>query len=139
VTRRIGSLALLLLAADAPGSAIEVDISGIRSAAGVVRVSVCSKAQFLAECSWSASAPARIGSVAVIVNAIPPGHYAVQAFHDADGDGKLGRNWLGLPREGVGFSNDAMAHLTYPRFSVAAFEHGAAPQKIAVRIRYFLG
>lgn len=31
------------------------------------------------------------------------------------------------------------AHLTYPRFSVAAFDHKAEPRHIAVRVRYFMG
>ena len=57
---------------------------------------------------------------------------------DADGDSKLARYWFGLPREGIGFSNDAMAHITYPRFSVAAFDHGEAAQHVPVTLRYFL-
>lgn len=132
--------ALLGGAAPAPQhGAIIVDVSGIRSGDGVVRVSVCPRAAFLGDCPWYASAPAHAGQISITVPDVPEGHYAVQAFHDADGDGKLGRSWIGIPREGVGFSNDAMAHLTYPRFSVAAFDHKAEPQHIAVRVRYFLG
>lgn len=133
-------LGLLALSANGrPGGAIEIDVSGVRSAAGMVRVSICPKALFLGDCPWTGSVPARAGSVAVTIEDVPPGRYAVQAFHDADGDGKLARNWLGLPRDGVGFSNDAMAHLTYPRFSVAGFDHGDTPQRVPVRLRYFLG
>ena len=122
-----------------PSGAIVVDVSGIRSAQGMVRVSVCPRDKFLGNCPWSASAPAHNGIVSVVVPDVPPGRYAVQAFHDADSDSKLERNWIGIPREGIGFSNDAMAHLTYPRFSVAAFDHGATAQHIAVTVRYFLG
>lgn len=141
--RRLLAIAPLLLIGNAPLSTtssapIEVSISGLRSAQGMVRVSVCPRALFLKDCPWSASAPARAGRVTVTVNGVPPGQYAVQAFHDADADNKLGANWIGLPREGVGFSNDAMAHLMRPRFAVAAFDHGAAPQRIAVTLRYFL-
>lgn len=121
-----------------PDGAIIVDVSGIRSDKGMVRVSVCPRDKFLGDCPWFASVPARIGAVSVTVPDVPAGRYAVQAFHDADDDGKLQRYWFGLPREGIGFSNDAMAHITYPRFSVAAFDHATATQHVAVTVRYFL-
>jgi uncharacterized protein (DUF2141 family) len=120
------------------GGAIVVDVTGVRSNKGMIRVSICPRAKFLGDCPWFASVPAREGQVSVTVPDVPAGRYAVQAFHDADGDGKLARYWFGLPREGVGFSNDAMAHIAIPRFSVAAFDHGAAAQHIAVTVRYFL-
>ena len=131
---------LLLLTAAAPsGAPIEVSVSGVRSAQGLVRVMVCPKETFLKACPWSASAPAKVGQVTVVVNGVPPGHYAVQAYHDADSDDKLAQNWIGIPREGIGFSNDAMSHLMRPRFSVAGFDHGTARQHIPVTVRYFLG
>jgi uncharacterized protein (DUF2141 family) len=134
--------ALLLIGAAPPAdpaASITVEVSGVRSATGMVRVSVCPRNLFLGNCPWSASAPAHNGVVTVVVPDVPPGRYAVQAFHDADADSKLARNWIGIPREGIGFSNDAMAHLTYPRFSIAAFDHGVAAQHVAVTVRYFLG
>lgn len=129
--------ALLLIGATPPNGSITVDVSGLRSDEGMVRVSLCPRAKFLGDCPWFTSVPAHAGQVSVVLPDIPPGRYAVQAFHDADGDGKLGRYWYGLPREGVGFSNDAMAHITIPRFTVAAFDHSTAPQRVAVTVRYF--
>jgi uncharacterized protein (DUF2141 family) len=38
---------------------------------------------------------------------VAPGDYAVSAFHDENSDGKLDRNFMGIPKEGVGASNDA--------------------------------
>jgi uncharacterized protein (DUF2141 family) len=134
----LAALPLIAAAPAAPGGAIIVDVAGVRSDQGMIRVSVCPRAKFLGDCPWFASAPAHAGAVSVTLPDIPPGRYAVQAFHDADGDGKLARYWFGLPREGVGFSNDAMAHITLPRFSVAAFDHPAAAQHVAVTVRYFL-
>ncbi|HWI86406.1 MAG TPA: DUF2141 domain-containing protein [Sphingomonas sp.] len=133
-------LGLLLLAGNAgPGAPVEIIVSGTRSAQGMIRVSICPEQMFLKTCPWSASAPARTGQVAIMIEGVPPGRYAVQAFHDANGDGKLGTGWFGIPNEGIGFSNDAMAHLTRPRFSKAAFDHGGTAQHIAVTVRYFLG
>ncbi|WP_294393540.1 DUF2141 domain-containing protein [uncultured Sphingomonas sp.] len=129
----------LLLGATDMGAPIEVVVTGVRSGDGMVRVAICSQQQFMGDCTWSASAAAKAGVVSVVVRNVPPGRYAAQAFHDADNDDKLGRNWIGLPREGIGFSNDAMPRLFPPRFAKAAFDHGRDPQRVEVKVRYFLG
>jgi uncharacterized protein (DUF2141 family) len=38
---------------------------------------------------------------------IPHGEYAIKVYHDEDGDGELDTNFLGIPSEDYGFSNDA--------------------------------
>lgn len=128
-----------LVANDGAGAPIEVTVSGLRSAAGQVIVQVCPQATFLKACPWIAKVPAQRGTVSVVLPGIPPGHYAVQAWHDANHDGDLNTGIFGIPREGLGFSNDAMPRLMHPKFAVAAFDHGAEPQRVAVKIRYFLG
>jgi uncharacterized protein (DUF2141 family) len=37
---------------------------------------------------------------------VTPGTYAVAVFHDENGNGKLDTNFLGIPSEGVGVSNN---------------------------------
>ena len=137
-----GLAATLLLptaaGAAAPAEPIEVTVTGVRSAAGVVHVDVCPEANFLDKCPYSIRAPARVGSVTVLIH-VPPGRYAVQAFHDANGNDKVDLGIFSIPREGIGFSNDAMAHLARPKFRVAAFDHGPVPQRVTVKLRYFLG
>lgn len=53
---------------------------------------------------------------------IPAGTYAVAAFHDANSNSKLDRNFLGLPKEGYGFSRGATGRLGPPVFEDAAVE-----------------
>lgn len=38
---------------------------------------------------------------------LPAGDYAVKLFHDANDNGEMDSNLLGLPQEGYGFSNNA--------------------------------
>lgn len=38
---------------------------------------------------------------------LPAGEYAVKLFHDANDNGEMDSNLLGLPQEGYGFSNNA--------------------------------
>ena len=130
--------ALLLLANDA-NAPVEVAVSGVRSAAGRIVVDVCPEKNFLGPCPLSATVPAQKGRVVVVVRGVPPGRYAIQAYHDANGNGDLDRGLFGIPKEGIGFSNDAMPRLMRPRFGTAAFDHGRDPQHLDVTLRYFLG
>lgn len=63
----------------------------------------------------------RVGGdvISTTVHDLAPGRYAVRLFHDADGDGEMNTNMLGIPTEGYGFSNNAGA------FGPAKFEDAA--------------
>ena len=54
---------------------------------------------------------------------LPPGPYAVLAFHDLNGNGILDVNFLGIPREPLGFSNRYWGKGA-PVFSAAALAVG---------------
>lgn len=64
-----------------------------------------------------------------------PGLYAVALFHDENGNGKLDTNFLGLPAEAVGTSNNKHPLIGPPSFSDAKFrlEHDGS---IRVTLRY---
>ena len=130
--------AALLLANDA-NAPIEVTVTGVRSAAGRVVVDICPASTFLSACPYSVTVPAQKGAVTAVVRGVPPGRYAVQAYHDANANGDLDRGLFGIPKEGIGFSNDAMPRLMRPKFAVASFDHGHDPQHMGVTLRYFLG
>jgi uncharacterized protein (DUF2141 family) len=54
---------------------------------------------------------------------IPPGTYALVVIHDENMNGKLDTNWLGVSKEGYGFSNDVKAVRGAPSFSDASFPY----------------
>jgi uncharacterized protein (DUF2141 family) len=53
---------------------------------------------------------------------LAPGRYAIKAFHDVDGDGKMKTNPFGIPIEPFAFSNNAVASMGPPKWEAAAFE-----------------
>lgn len=55
---------------------------------------------------------------------LAPGDYALRAFHDIDGDGKMGENLFGIPTEPFAFSNNAPAMMGPAKWAAARF---AAP------------
>jgi len=67
---------------------------------------------------------------------IPSGTYALAVIHDENMDGKLGTNWLGVPREGHGFSNDAKALLGAPSFDAASFPYDGQNLDLTIRLNY---
>ena len=129
--------AITLLAEAAP---LTIAVANVRNDRGVVRVAVCPKDRFLADtCPWNGVAPAHHGITEVTVSGLPPGNYAVQAFHDENNNDRVDRALFGIPREGVGFSRDARIMLSPPRWRDAMFVHDAEPQRISFSLRYFLG
>ena len=67
---------------------------------------------------------------------IPPGTYAIAVVHDENMNGKLDTNWLGIPKEGYGFSNDAKAVLGTPSFSAASFPYDGQTLELKLSLHY---
>jgi uncharacterized protein (DUF2141 family) len=118
--------------------ALHVVVTGVSAPGGHVRVDVCSRSEFLRECRYSGSAPAKSGATTVEVRDLPPGVYAVQAYDDRNDNDKVDRNLIGLPTEAVGFSNDAPVSFKGPSFKDAAFTYRGGDQSISLRLRRFL-
>jgi len=62
------------------------------------------------------------GGTTVVFHGLAPGRYAVSAFLDQDGDGKLSTNVAGIPREPYGFSRDVRGRFAAPGFDAAAVD-----------------
>jgi uncharacterized protein (DUF2141 family) len=79
--------------------------------------------------------PRRGNLTSAFVANLPPGRYVIAAFQDSDGDGKLSKNRLGIPREPFGFSNGARARFGPPPFEAAAFDltPAGATQRVVLR------
>lgn len=67
---------------------------------------------------------------------IAPGTYALAVIHDENMNGKLNTNWLGVPTEGYGFSNDAKALLGAPSFSAASFLYDGRNLDLTISLHY---
>jgi uncharacterized protein (DUF2141 family) len=67
---------------------------------------------------------------------IPPGTYALAVIHDENMNGKLDTTWLGIPRAGYGFSNDAKALLGAPSFPAASFQYDGGTLDLMISLQY---
>ncbi len=76
-----------------------------------------------------------LDSLSVTFDGLPPGAYAVCAFHDRDGSGRLSENLLGIPQEEWGMSNDPRPKFCAPRFEQARLSLSAREAKtITIRL-----
>jgi len=53
---------------------------------------------------------------------LPAGEYALSIFQDVNDDGKLARNFIGLPKEPAGLSNNLRPRFGPPKYKDAKFE-----------------
>jgi uncharacterized protein (DUF2141 family) len=104
---RLGFAGLALLASTSTQSAtLVIRAEGIPSAGSMVYAGVCDMSFEEATCPYKDREPAKQGAVELRVRNVKPGSYSIAVFHDVNGNGKLDRNFIGLPSEPYGFSND---------------------------------
>jgi uncharacterized protein (DUF2141 family) len=140
---RSGALALvtsLMVAGVAHAGLVEIAVTGVAQARGHVRVELCTKTTFLTkDCPYQGVAPAMRGATLVQISNVPPGEYAAQAFHDETDQGVVHQNAFGIPRERIGFSNDAPLRVKGPRFNDAAFSVGGEIRRITLKVKHLIG
>ncbi|MFM9926341.1 DUF2141 domain-containing protein [Variovorax sp. H27-G14] len=78
----------------------------------------------------SQTTPMQEGKARLVFAGLPPGRYALRAFADENGNGKLDTNLMGMPTERYGFSNDAKGNRAPPDFEAAAFSVDADLQTV---------
>lgn len=72
--------------------------------------------------------------VTVYFKSLPPGKYVVRMFHDENNNHRLDTNFLGMPKEGWGCSNNVKPQFGPPKHEEMIFEV-AADKKITINIQ----
>lgn len=128
------------LASGAHDATLEVTITGVKSNKGVVRLALCPAQAAFPDCKdkvvRSAALPISGGTARTVLTGLPPGSYAVSVFHDANANGKLD-TFVGIPKEGYGFSRNPPFKPRAPKFSEAQVEVSGAASA-AIKLRYIL-
>lgn len=141
-----GLLILVLLgstgwAQENKSGTIKVVIEGVLDGQGQVRVALEKNAKDFDSGSFdtpkylSRVENAKGDSVSVTFPAVPYGTYAIKAFQDLNGDGKLKTGFMGAPEEPWGFSNDATGFMGPADFSDAKFELDSAELELTIHLK----
>lgn len=139
----VAILGMLLVAADPPaggGATLTVEVEGLRDDRGKVHASLYASEDGFPTRPEKAIRQVDVeiegGRARVVFEGIQPGGYAVAAYHDENGDGKLDTGFLGIPSEGLASSNDAKGFMGPPSFEKARVEIGPGENRITVRVSY---
>jgi uncharacterized protein (DUF2141 family) len=114
----IAALCAVVLPASA--ATVQVEVDGIEPGAGRVRVALCQGGLSEASCARGDDTPASTARALFTFQGVAPGTYAIAAYQDSNGDGRLDRTGLGLPLEPYGFSG-AVSRRARPGFAEVAF------------------
>jgi uncharacterized protein (DUF2141 family) len=130
-----------LVSAQAPCSVIHVKILNIRNNKGSIACALFESPEgfpkkFLHFATNIMIVKIRESEASCYFTNIPPGNYAMAVIHDENMNGKLDTNWLGIPKEGFGFSNQAKALLSAPSFSAASFQYDGQNIEMTMSLSY---
>jgi len=146
--RRAAWVALLLSAnlpalsfAQSPCPGIHVKILNIRNSTGTVACALFESPkgfpkEFLQFATNIMMIKIRKSQARCDFEDIPPGTYAMAVVHDENMNGKLDTNWMGIPTEGYGFSNNPKVFLGPPSFAAASFRYDGRSIDMTMSLNY---
>lgn len=129
-------------AGEAPASSgkVDVKVTGLRSNSGEVRVNLYNSRDGFPSNPQKAMrtlvSKIENNEAAVSFNEIPFGEYAISVLHDENNNRKMDLNWLMVPKEGVGASNNPKGAFGPPGFNDARFQVDSEEVKIDIKVIY---
>jgi uncharacterized protein (DUF2141 family) len=136
----IGIACVGAICTPATATDLTVKVEGIREARGTIRLELDGSAA-----AWDnkekptalGSTPAVIGAVTYTFKGLPPGRYAVGVYHDANDNGELDMNLVGIPKEDFGISNDPNL-MRKPTFEESHVDVGDADRHITIHLKHLI-
>jgi uncharacterized protein (DUF2141 family) len=117
---------------------LHVEVVNIKNDSGSIRVGLFdNEKDFLKKTVVGESVLANGEKVNVVIENIPAGEYAISVIHDENDNEELDVNFLGIPKEGFGFGNDAKGSFGPPSFEKAKVKIGEGVVKQVITLRYF--
>ena len=75
--------------------------------------------------------------VEVVLKGIPYGEYGIRTYHDDDGSGSLNKNFLGIPKDAYGFSNNARDLTGTPSYDKVRFKLNASAVTVNITVKKY--
>jgi uncharacterized protein (DUF2141 family) len=118
--------------------ALSIEVDGIKNSTGSLA------AQVFNEDNWLSDSPTLTQVLPIPSNykggplqidiELEAGNYAFAVYHDVDGNGAMNKNFIGLPEEPVGLSNDHRPRFGPPRYNKAELTISADTKKINITL-----
>jgi uncharacterized protein (DUF2141 family) len=118
-------------------SNLEITVKNIKEQKGSIRVGLFSNEDdFLKKAVFGKVVKADATEVTVVFENLTPGEYGISVVHDENGNGDLDKNFVGIPKEGFAFGNNAMGSFGPPDFQKAKIKMEDKPQKQVINLIY---
>lgn len=121
---------------------LTIHVTGARNAKGQIRVALFQGAKgFPSDASQAIQTQAaaidpQSLSAQIVFTGLHEGVYAVSIFHDENMNQKLDKNFLGVPKEGYGASNNPKKKMGPPDFEETNFQLNGQAQSLEIKLMY---
>ncbi len=106
------------MAMSAQAAELKLEIADVKSNEGHLLIALYDNAEnFLKKPVKALRVAAQKNATTVQISDLPVGDYAVVVFHDANNNGALDRNPVGMPIEDYAFGNNAVGVMAAPSFN----------------------
>ncbi|MBN8490220.1 MAG: DUF2141 domain-containing protein [Burkholderiales bacterium] len=124
---------------DDGSTSLRLEVSAFRNAKGTLNCRLFTEASSFPDGEGARTLRAAIAGTqaSCVFDDLPRGTYAVAVVHDENGNGRLDKNFLGLPTEGYGVSNNRTYAASSPKWDESRFVIAARePVVLRVNLRY---
>lgn len=106
----------------AQNATLTVTITGIKNNTGKLTAELYNaKGKFLKSAFKTTSSNIKANTATVVFSDLPKSDYTVMVYHDENNNGKLDKNFVGMPKEPVACSNNAKGFMGPPKYEDAKF------------------
>jgi uncharacterized protein (DUF2141 family) len=133
---RTALFALAFAAPLAHAADLVIHVDNVKSATGQIKVALYDNAEaFLKQPARATQAQADKVGTTLVFHDVAPGDYGFAVFHDANDNGRMDRNLMGIPTEPIAFSNNAQGRMGPPDFDAVKLAVPAAGLDTTVTLR----
>ena len=136
----LGSLTLALSASADSASTLTLNVDGLRNRKGQICLSVFAASTGFPRKTTNAvqsqCKKIRDDPFSMTLRQLQPGSYAVAVLHDENNDRRANSNFLGIPKEGFGFSRNPAIRFSPPKFAASAFPVTGSSTNIQIQLKY---
>jgi len=134
------SLGIVAFGASLLAGDVTIQVKGLKSSKGQVLAWCWVKAEGFPDKAEKATfkqvVPISGNAATVVFRNVPPGVCAFNIAHDENGNGKLDTNFIGIPKEGTGCTNDPRPKARAPRFDEAKVSVPASGANLTINATY---
>jgi uncharacterized protein (DUF2141 family) len=122
--KKIGLLFFMLPFFAIAQHTLNVSVEGVTTSLGTINIALYNQEEGFLKFDRAFSSDSTIakrGTTEITIKDLPDGEYALALFHDENSNNILDVNWLGIPKETVGFSNAKMKTFGPPSYKECLF------------------